>query len=226
MSGQVLGFTGSAHQDAFALLPWFVNGTLDAGEQAQVEQHMQACATCRRERAWLAQLAGAYGQSDVLVDADRAFARIAGRLADEVDDVRAPRRTAGAATSRRFAWLAGTRITWLRFAVALQLGVIVALGWVFITGVPAPGYRTLGAKHGTVREAGSLVIVFDPAATESDVRGILRRAGARIVDGPTAQGAYVLAVEDTPEALAAALERLRGERVVKLVAPLATERAR
>ena len=40
----------------------------------------------------------------------------------------------------------------------------------------------------------SLVVVFDPAATESDFRRSLRAAGARIVDGPTQANAYLLDV--------------------------------
>ncbi len=226
MSGQVLGFTGSAHQAAFALLPWLVNGTLDAGEQAQVEQHLQVCATCRRERAWLAQLAGVYSQAEVPVDADGAFARLACRLDD-----RAPARERADAgrVARLGRWLTARivepRRAWLRFAAAMQLGIIVALGWVLVAGLPAD-YRTLGAKHGIVREAGSLVVVFEPTATARDVSRILRSARARVVDGPTTQGAYVLAVDDAPGAIAAALERLRSEPSVQRVAPLALEPVR
>jgi anti-sigma factor RsiW len=220
MSGQVLGFTGSAHQAAFELLPWFVNGTLDAGEHAQVEQHLQGCPACRRECAWLRQLAGAYGHDDALVDADRAFARIAGRLTNE-----APPPRGRATTSAVLAWLAASRGAWLRFTVAMQLGVIVALGWMLVAGAPDT-YRTLGARAGAAHASGTLIVVFRPATPESDVRRILRDAGARIVDGPTTTGAYVLDVAGARQARAAALALLRAEPAVTLAEPLTAEPAR
>jgi anti-sigma factor RsiW len=219
MSGQVLGFTGSAHQAAFALLPWFVNGTLDASEQAQVEQHLQSCVTCRRERAWLVQLGASWPQGEVLVDADRGFAHLVEQLEGRRPPT--PLRAAVRPAARLAASLASAGGTWLRFAVALQLGVILALSWVLFAGAPA--YRTLGANQGAAREQGTLIVVFQPAATESDVRRILRSVHARIVDGPTAEGAYVLAVDDTPGMRAAALERLRSDRAVKLAEALAPE---
>jgi len=119
MSGQVLGFTGSAHQAAFALLPWFVNGTLDASEQAQVEQHLQSCVTCRRERAWLVQLGASWPQGEVLVDADRGFAHLVEQLEGRRPPT--PLRAAVGPAARLAASLASAGGMWLRFAVALQL---------------------------------------------------------------------------------------------------------
>jgi len=37
------------HDRAFGLLPWLVNGTLDATERDAVEQHARTCMVCRRE---------------------------------------------------------------------------------------------------------------------------------------------------------------------------------
>src|SRR5947199_119876 len=56
MSGRVLRLDPAAHKVADALLPWFVNGTLDADERALVEQHITECARCRDEVEWLREL--------------------------------------------------------------------------------------------------------------------------------------------------------------------------
>jgi hypothetical protein len=56
------------------------------------------------------------------------------------------------------------------------------------------------------------------------LRRILRGAGARVVDGPTESNAYVLDVPAERRMLA--LQRLRAERAVVLVEPLAAGRTR
>jgi anti-sigma factor RsiW len=222
MRGQVLDLTRSPHQAAFELLPWLVNGTLDDVERAQVEQHLQTCAACRRERDWLTQLAGACVSGEILVDADRALARIAERL--RPDDAAGSVREGGANAKARglLGWLLGPRAAWLKFAAVMQLGVIVALGWALL--VREPAYRTLGAVPAPERASGNVIVVFDPATPEGEVRRILRDAGARVVDGPTATSGYVLDVTGTPNVRAIALRRLRAERAVTLAEPLTSER--
>ncbi|HTT13045.1 MAG TPA: zf-HC2 domain-containing protein [Burkholderiaceae bacterium] len=216
MSGQVLGFVRSPHQVVFELLPWFVNGTLEAAEQASVERHLQECAACRREVEWLRQLSSAYAESEPAVDCERALARIAPQLhPNDADRTRAPW------SSRLRAALAGN-VGWMRFAVAMQLGVIVALGWALaVRG--AADYR--GLASAPPRNSGKIIVVFDPAARESEVRGLLRAAGARVVDGPTAASGYVLEVTGDNSAVAAALARLRAAPAVMLAEPLQGERA-
>jgi len=217
MSGQVLGFVRSGHRMVFDLLPWFVNGTLEQTERVLVEQHLPECAACRRELDWLQQLSSAYVQSELAVDSVGAFARFARQL--ESSEPRAETNVPPRG------WLQGlltANSAWLRFAVAMQFGVIVALGWA-LAARESPAYRTLGATQKSIRAAGSLIVVFEPATRESEVRRILREAGARVVDGPTAANGYVLDVDGVP---GAALAQLRGEPAVVLAERLQAERVR
>ena len=39
------------HQDISALLPWYVNGSLDEGERQRVDAHLIECAGCREDWA-------------------------------------------------------------------------------------------------------------------------------------------------------------------------------
>ena len=48
MSGQVLPLKGSEHSAVDALLPFYVNGTLQGGELDRVKQHLEGCEECRR----------------------------------------------------------------------------------------------------------------------------------------------------------------------------------
>jgi hypothetical protein len=56
--------------------------------------------------------------------------------------------------------------------------------------------------------------MFRPDTTEHDLRQLLLRNEARLVDGPTVSDAYVLRV--APDRRSAALSRLRADRNVVL----------
>jgi hypothetical protein len=56
-----------------------------------------------------------------------------------------------------------------------------------------------------------LQVVFNPTATEADIRGLLKSLGARIIDGPTPTGAYRLELTGgDPQSVA---EKLRAARL-------------
>ena len=99
--------------------------------------------------------------------------------------------------------------------IAAQLAVILVLGALVVSSdEPRAPYRTLSAAASSA----SLVVVFDPAATESDFRRSLRAAGARIVDGPTQANAYLLDVP--PDTREHAIRTLKADRRVVLVESL------
>ncbi len=209
MTGRVLPFESGAHKVVDALLPWYVNGTLEGDELECVRQHLGECARCRQESEWLRQLHAACVAAESVPGASSAFRNLRRRL--ESRSTEDGRRT----------WLrAGLRSnTWIPWSVAASLVVIVMLAASVLQEISAPAlYRTLGASSTPSRMSGSLIVVFDPATTEADLRRILREAGARVVDGPTQANAYVLEVP--AERRQDALHALRAEHAVVLVEPL------
>jgi hypothetical protein len=68
-------------------------------------------------------------------------------------------------------------------------------------------------------ETGNLLLMLSADASAAQLRAAVEAGGARIVDGPTAAGAWVLAVP--PERRDAALEKLRAQPQVTLAEPLA-----
>ena len=68
---------------------------------------------------------------------------------------------------------------------------------------------------------GKLFDLFKPDAPEAELRAMLMRNQARIVDGPTAADAYVLQV--AADRRPAVLARLKSDRNVSLAEPLATD---
>lgn len=215
MNGRVLPFDDSAHVNAQALLPWFINGTLEGEERASVERHLAQCARCQREGEALRELQAAYVGSEMAPDAARSLRK----LRRQIDDSR-PAWRIGRRALRR--WWRNPR--WARWAVAAQAAVIVVLAVLLLSDAGPPAlYRTLGAA---VPEDGhgSLVIVFSPQTSEAELRRIMRTVDARVVNGPTETNGYVL--ELPPGRQAAALKVLRSESAVQLVEPLDTGRLR
>ena len=210
MSARVLPFDPAAHKVADVLLPWFVNGTLDKDELAFVQQHLSACLPCQREVQWLRELRAACVDGEAAPGASTVFRN----LRRQLDEPRAGR---GKGASLPRLWRRAP--SWSRWAMAAQLAVIVALGAALVPATDGPAlYRTLGARNAAAPTTGTLVVVFDPTTTESDLRRILRKAGARVADGPTETNAYVLKV--AAERRVEAAQALRAEPAVTLVEQL------
>jgi hypothetical protein len=210
MMGRVLQLDPAAHKVTDALLPWFVNGTLDGDELSFVQKHLSRCASCQREVEWLRDLHAACIAGEADPDASSALRRLRRRLEQRPRDL-------GPMARLRYFW--GQGRPWSRWLIATQLAVIIALGsWILAAYDRPELYRTLGASNATAPSSGKLVVVFDPATTEADLRRMLRDAGARIVDGPTEANAYVLDVPAQREAQA--LRALRAERAAVLVEQL------
>ena len=220
MSGRVLRFEGSVHNQAMRLLPWYVNGTLLGEELDLVSQHVAGCSECRREVDELRQLHDICTRVEDHTDAAASFARLKRRLQhDHAGPVSRWDRL-------RSHWLQAP--TWFRVTLATQSFVLFALAGVLVgqqiyavrSTEPASIYRTLGdAVPGTVSgNDARLVVMFDPRISHAEMQRLLRLSRARIIDGPNDAGAYVLAVQANGEK--AALDALRGEPGVALVQSL------
>jgi anti-sigma factor RsiW len=205
------------HAATRELLPWIVNGTLAGAELERVEAHLAACPACCEQLEWergLHAAAAAAAAAPPPLSAEDAFARLQPRLG--------PQEQGSSIPLRLRALAAANDPRWLRSVAALQLAVIIVLGLVAVRpGEDEASYRTLGAQPAA---QGSLVVSFDPATPERELRRILQASGARVVDGPTASGAYVLAV--APGDAGPALLRLRAEPAVRLAEPLTLESRR
>jgi anti-sigma factor RsiW len=196
VKARVLHLDSDAHGAAQALLPWYVNGTLDAAEHAAVDAHLGDCARCRADLE-LQRLVRATPVASPPGDVDRGWLALRRRLEAEA----APKPPIASPVRR-------PAPRWLMPALALQaaFGVVLAAAWL---APPRVGdYRTLGAAPAAPANA---LVVFRADATEAEIRAALRAVDARIVGGPTVTDAYLLRL---PASGAASLSRLRGERSV------------
>jgi len=171
------------------LLFSYAAGALDAEGSARVEALLASEPRLRAELAWYAAVCD--GVTDALPplkglpSADDVIARIR----EKTGRGGAARRGEGF-----FAWLAGPA---LRPIAAFAAVLIVIQGAVIATLV---GERAGAPEYSTVRSTAPsgktviFVVAFDPDTTESQIRALLLKAGATIVDGPRQLGDYRVAV--------------------------------
>lgn len=202
----IIKLRNNLHDDVQELLPWLVNGTLEPSEVTSIEAHLQECAQCRAELAAERQLAAAIESSPI--DSEAAWERMERRL------------TAGefrASAPRAPLWRRRVPLGW---AIASPLAAAAAFALLVIN-LPArqplePQYRALGSAE-TVQPA-NLVVQFEPATRVSDMQQALQSVDARLVDGPTETGAYLLRVDGAKRELV--LKRLRDNQAIALAQPI------
>ena len=179
--GRIIQFDGARHRDLQELLPWFVTGRLDAEEQVRVQAHVSGCADCQAEVEFQRRLGSELTR--LPMDADNGWSRMKQKIeAAEGSPLRLQAASLGRKVSSGAGWT-----PWLGWAVAAS--VLVA---VIVARTPDAGtgrYHALGAAP---PPAGNVLVMFKPEITEKELRETLRAGGARVVDGPTAAGAYVL----------------------------------
>jgi anti-sigma factor RsiW len=203
------------HQQVQELLPWYVNGTLDDADRAQVEAHLADCAECRAELAHERPLAREVAAMPVGVAHDWAAMRA------RIDAAPAPTRLAPPVPFVRrkvpVSWMLATP---LAAAAAFAFAVMLVPGQQ--PGAPGVTYRALGSAP--VAQTGNALVMFTPEARDADIRAALTSAGARVVDGPTASGAWVVRV--APDNRDKSLATLRNLSAVTLAEPVDASPAR
>jgi hypothetical protein len=191
----IIRLPGDKHREVQLLLPWYLTGRLEPEERVRVEAHLKTCAVCRADL----QLEQRFGceVAGLPLDVDQGWAAMRRRL-EETEG-----RSDGAAGSKRTFGhgaraLARSCAPWLGWAMAAGFAAVLVAGAIPTPQPPAAYHALSAASPGP---AGDIIVMFRSDASEPAMRAALVGAGVRLVDGPTAAGAYLL--------YAPALERQR-----------------
>lgn len=215
------------HEEAWELLPWYVNGTLEDPERKAVADHISMCATCEGELARCRAIASVVRSSKMTAwtPSPERVARMMARI-----DRQRPLTDAEHWRLRIRDWIEKSRLAFqqtplsLRLALAAQSMVIVLLAAVIILNLapsiaPPLAYRTLSrveqnAVTGLDPDSVHISVVFADDITERELRALLSTVQGMIVAGPSPMGVYTVAVPASG-----------GERAVRTRATLETLRA-
>jgi anti-sigma-K factor RskA len=179
---------GKRDESLELLLPWYINGTLEAEERRQVEAYLERNSDARDEVALLRELRQQVKDEKIENSPGELGLQ---RLKREIKQVGAQpgggdRMTGRTVTVASF---------WRPLAVAACLAVVVQAGvMVGLGGWPGSDVEIASGTAGLTPPV--LQVTFEPGATEQEIRDVLQSAGASIADGPTALGVYNLRLVD------------------------------
>jgi Putative zinc-finger len=186
-----------AHPTA-TLLPWYVTGTLKESERRTVDEHLATCVECRAELESLARLraplqaALAEESMPVLHVKQAVLMEIqADRDSRYVPNATASHKGVGNAVERWFRNLFAPR--WVpALAATLLIGQLALLLWTVETqNSPPPDLvTTRGISPASVH----LTLMFKESASEARIRAVILDLKGRIIDGPTTEGVYTIAI--------------------------------
>jgi anti-sigma-K factor RskA len=179
---------GKRDESLELLLPWYVNGTLEAEERRQVEAYLERNSDARDEVALLRELRQQVKDEKIEHSPGELGLQ---RLKREIKQAGAQPDGADRMTGRTVT----VASFWRPLAVAACLAVVVQAGvMIGLGGWPGSDVEIASGTAGLT--APVLQVTFDPGATEQEIRDVLQSAGASIADGPTALGVYNLRLVD------------------------------
>ena len=187
---------------AWDLIPWYLTGTLDAGERRLVEEALAVSPGLRAELAAQRRLAAGVATLETLdVEMERSLMGLRQRIETEKAEEKS-----GSLISRLLGPLA--RLADLRLKLVLPLGAVAAsLAVVLVTQAPLPPreahYHTL-TNPAVTTTGPQLRVKAAEGVPEPDLERLFAAHALRIADGPSASGVYTLeiAAGGDPQAIA------------------------
>jgi len=183
------------HHEVSALLPWYVNETLEERDRQRVDAHVGACASCREDLAAQQRICAAIeAQPAIDYMPVASLKRLQARLdaqAESASTLAAPQKQ----PAYRLPWRGWMAASIAVMAVAVAL--LAADRWAQVEArLTQPNYRTVTTS--APRPPGEVIrAVFSPTITLVELQSILDEAQLRIVSGPTEAGVYSLAANST-----------------------------
>ena len=163
------------HQECQLLLPWYATGQLEPNDRARVEAHLNACEACRHDLAVERRLEAEVAAMPLEVE--RGWSAMRRSIVTE-------ERPRGGALAL---WSAGA--PWVGWGMAAVFAIFAATAGLGTRPAQPALYHALSSA---APPSGNLLVMFRPETPEGVMAETIRASGARVADGPTAAGAYVL----------------------------------
>lgn len=177
---------GLSTEEFTDLLPWYLNGTLDAERQELVRQHAASHTDAARMLEQQRTTRAAVRRNAAEMPADLGWEGYARRHGLH-DSAAAPRPATG-----RGGWPRALAAA----ALVVMAGEAAVIGVLWNDRASEPEYATVRSAAPPAVSGQVLQLRFKPQAAELDVRKLLLAVDGRIVAGPSQVGDYLVAVPE------------------------------
>ncbi len=177
------------------MLPWFVNHTLTASQEQEVEAHLKHCRRCQQEVEWLRTVRREIKTTAVDPPGELGLKRL-------LNSIKHQQSAEQSRQKQRFAWRP-------IMAIAASLIIIVQAGLLIHSWF---GPATITPLSKPPEQGLVLQVTFSPMATEEQIREIVQTVSGTFVGGPGALGVYRIRLEvpiNDPNAIRQAVNHLR-----------------
>jgi hypothetical protein len=182
-----------AHEEITAMLPWYVNATLNSADRQRVDAHLSVCATCREDLAFEGRVfEGVRAQTAIEYIPVASLNRLRARLdTNPVVSTGMPMTSQPRRRRHLLAWrgMLAASVAIMALAVAL----LAADRWMQYRSQSAAHYYTVTSAAPRVPDE-AIRAVFSPSITLVELQRVLDESHVRIVSGPTEAGVYSLAL--------------------------------
>jgi anti-sigma factor RsiW len=190
------------HARASELLPWMVNGRIEATEARWLASHLEACEACRSELAAQRRVRDALTREPTVEFAPQAsFNRLWKQIEAESGDMtpRTPRVPAALHSTPALVTAIRSRVRpWVRATLAAQAAAILVLCGVLWVRPGATAYRTVTDASPAASGSGAVIkAIFSDQVRLADIKEILASAGLAVAAGPSEAGVYTLVPRDS-----------------------------
>ena len=158
-----------------ALLPWYLNGTLDARETRQVERYLRDVSEAREELDWWRSVGRTVSEQGAAPQDDLGWARLSRRLRQERISPSPPQRTG----------------LWQAVSFAACLVIAVQSGFLMIGANGDPS----AFRGAPALEQVQIEMTFRPEASAADIKSLLVSIDAEIVGGPDLEGRFLVGLK-------------------------------
>ncbi|MGH8294501.1 MAG: hypothetical protein ACRETZ_03220 [Steroidobacteraceae bacterium] len=207
----------SVHERAEIIIPWLVNGSIPAGAEPTLREHVATCPECRQDYEEQLRVRKAMRAEGPLVfAAESSYQKLLARMQSPQAEREPHEADAGpdCARSMRPIRRSPPIVRWLAAAVILQAFAIGLGAWVWHSSTATSGarYRTLTSAPPSYDSGPRARVLFRPDVSVGALQAVLQAAGAHIIDGPADGDVYTLGFSPPPGSAAALAQRIAALR--------------
>jgi len=195
------------------LIPFYLNNRLSEKERKEFEKALDQYPELKLEFKEFSEIKEIYKEieKEIPPPSSVLYQRVLKNIQPQIKLSLIPEKKSYLEQIREFLkWVLGSpRVSW--GIVAVQFAIILVL---FITLPKGDGFITSSSREPLPGEGIKINVIFDKGSTEQEIRKVLNEVGARIVEGPSTEGLYIIKVKEDQD-VEQTLKELKKTHVVQ-----------